>query len=186
LSAFTPQRAFGQADSILSFYTRNISLTYLHSTSNPVMNPQLIKTEEIKIDNISSVVIKKDVLFIPDENRSLMINDIINMEYSTGKKDYTMSMLIGAGIGLITGILADVIYYNSAHKNPENIAEMLILPSANLAFMVLVPIGTTLTGTLIGVIAAPKKTGKIDMYGGYTVRRTLLINSLRRINVNGI
>ena len=194
ISALTQHVTFCQTNAT-GYYGRDIEKQGLYGNSRNEVN---CRNNENKVfernqENISLPVLQNELLNMPAANERKVSARLSEYEYSTGEKDYTASVLIGSGIGLACGIVADIIYYSAksyGEKNsPRNFGELFTslapnpVPSAPL---ILIPLGSTLFGALIGAAVAPEKTVKIEMYGRNAGKRKTNDSELLKNNVSGL
>lgn len=194
LSALAQQVTFCQTNAT-GFYSRD---TEIQGLSGNYRNEVNYRNNENKVfernqENISLPVLQNELLNMPAANERKVSARLSEYEYSTEEKDYTASVLIGSGIGLACGIIADIIYYSAKSygekDSPRNFGELFSsvapdpVPSAPL---ILIPVGTTLFGALIGAAVAPEKTVKIEMYGRNAGKRKLNDSNSLKNTVSGL
>jgi hypothetical protein len=124
-----------------------------------------IKTPDLKRDNFKVLYMQNEFIN-KDSKKENRINEI-----TSGTNSGT-SILIGSGIGLATGLLIDMIYYAfktyGDKSSPRNFSELfgnLTPDPVPAAPLILIPVGTTLFGALIGAAVAPEEHPSYELYG---------------------
>lgn len=194
LSALAQQPSFCQSNATGN-YGSDTGIQEFPGNSRTEVNCQDNKNKvfEMNQGNISISDLQYELLNMPDANERKVMPRLSENEYSTGEKDYTASVLIGSGIGLACGIIADILYYSyksyGEKNSPRNFGEMFSslapdpVPSAP---MILIPVGSALFGALIGAAVAPEKTVKIEMYGKNAGKRKTNDGKSPGHNVSGL
>gem|GEM_PF-3608380 len=194
LSALTQQVTFCQTNATGN-YDRDIEIPGLSGNFRTAVNygNNENKVFERNQENISLSGLQYELLNMPVANERKDITGLSENGYSTGEKNYTTSVLIGSGVGLACGIIADILYYSlksyGEKKSPQNFGELfssLAPDPVPVAPMILIPVGTTLFGALIGAAVAPEKTVKIEMYGKNAGKRKTNDGKSPGNNVSGL
>jgi len=195
LSAALQQEICCQTDCAVMQYGNKMTLTCLQENSLKDINPDTKeqKSTEWGKENISLSDLKSNLLNMPGESETKHKKRLSENEYSSDNKNYTASVLIGSGVGLACGIIADILYYSyksyGDKKSPQNFGELFTflapepVPSAPL---ILIPVGTTLFGALIGAAVAPEEHPSYELYGRNAGKRKTNDSNSIKNTVSGL
>jgi|WetSurSiteA1Bulk_404760.scaffolds.fasta_scaffold107302_1 hypothetical protein len=176
---FIPGLFAQSGDSSILFNGLDVSLTCNQTIINKDFKTGIRTTrnEDFDIYGISSLVIKNDVLQIPEDKRNLKIKDITYLRISKGR-NYN-SVLIGAGIGFVVGLIAGLEYAVNAEKG--------FIMNTGPIYGFLIGTGFTITGGIIGLIAAPMEYEEYNLRKyNESAKRQKIIETLNKNKVPGL
>ncbi|MCI0472770.1 MAG: hypothetical protein L0Y76_04220 [Ignavibacteria bacterium] len=163
-----------QTDSTINFSGLNISLTYSQGIyKKDIQTGEYAKLyEEREIKDISSVVIKKDFIYLPGENKNLAINNLLSFGMN-GVNNSGSDALTGGIIGFLIGAIPTVI---AAVSTDDEMASGIGLMIGGLLTVV-----STGAGILIGSASSTTEYKVIDLQGhDNNYKHKILIESLKK------